>query len=92
MPAKAIHISLQKTLVDQIDRMARSEHANRSEFIREALIDRIKLLENPTGKPPLPTGRQELADLFNEVRFAYTRMVAQEERALRRKENWRATD
>lgn len=40
--SKIINISLPEELVNQIDKMAKSEYANRSDFIRETLVRRIK--------------------------------------------------
>lgn len=40
--SKIINISLSEELVKKIDKLAKSEYASRSDFIRETLVRRIK--------------------------------------------------
>lgn len=42
MNSQTFNISLPKELVKKVDQMAKKEYRNRSDFIREALIARIK--------------------------------------------------
>jgi Arc/MetJ-type ribon-helix-helix transcriptional regulator len=42
MATQTINISLPEELVSQVDKMARSEFTNRSEFIRQAVVRKLK--------------------------------------------------
>jgi len=42
MPSQTINISLPAELVSQVDKMAKSEYTNRSEFIRQAVVKKLK--------------------------------------------------
>ena len=45
MPAKVIQISLPEELVRRVDVAAQEEFASRSEFIRSALVERLKVVD-----------------------------------------------
>jgi metal-responsive CopG/Arc/MetJ family transcriptional regulator len=42
MPSQTINISLPEELVSQVDKVAKAEYTNRSEFIRQALVKKLK--------------------------------------------------
>jgi Arc/MetJ-type ribon-helix-helix transcriptional regulator len=46
MATQTINISLPEELVSQVDKMARSEFTNRSEFIRQAVVRKLKADRN----------------------------------------------
>lgn len=42
MPSQTINISLPEELVSQVDKVARAEYTNRSEYIRQAVVKKLK--------------------------------------------------
>jgi len=42
MPTQTINISLPEELVEKIDQAAKAEYASRSDYIRQALVGRLK--------------------------------------------------
>lgn len=42
MPTQTINISLPKDLVEKIDQAAKAEYASRSDYIRQALVGKLK--------------------------------------------------
>ena len=42
MPTQTINISLPKELVEEIDSAAKAEYASRSDYIRQALVSKLK--------------------------------------------------
>jgi metal-responsive CopG/Arc/MetJ family transcriptional regulator len=43
MATQTIHVSLPEDLVSQVDKAAKSEHTNRSEYIRQAVVGKLKI-------------------------------------------------
>jgi len=70
MRAITIHITFKPDLLKALDTMAKAEYATRSEFIRQAIIEKMHRIDSPQPAMQIPTGKQELQDLFNEVWFA----------------------
>lgn len=43
MPTQTINISLPKELIEEIDSAAKAEYASRSDYIRQALVGKLKM-------------------------------------------------
>ena len=87
MDSKVVRVKMPPDLIASLDAMAKTQYASRSEFIRQAVVEKIRALENPNYVTrELPTGLEELQDLYDEVRMAYIRRLNVEERSKERKE------
>ena len=42
MPAQTINISLPKVLIEEIDKVAKTEFSSRSDYIRQALVSKLR--------------------------------------------------
>ena len=60
MPSQIVNISLPKELIEKIDRAAKDQYGSRSEYIRQAVVSRLRTQDTEAW--------DELADMADEVR------------------------
>lgn len=76
MQTQTFNISLPKKLVNKIDRTAKKEYRNRSEFIREAVIKYMKDFEDweeiyAFGKEALKKSGVKTENQVNDIVYKY---------------------
>jgi metal-responsive CopG/Arc/MetJ family transcriptional regulator len=70
MATHQTHLTLPKELVDRVDVAAKEEFASRSEFIRQAIVERLKVIDEcraklaSIAKHANPPAEAELYDLL----------------------------
>lgn len=52
MAVQTINLSLPKELLARVDAAAASEYASRSDFLRQALVERLRAIESLTPQAP----------------------------------------
>jgi Arc/MetJ-type ribon-helix-helix transcriptional regulator len=83
MPSQIINISLPKDLVEKIDKAAKNQYANRSEYIRQAIVGRLKAQDSDIWED-LAAGTDELRDKAQQAGYVDDKDFAKAVKEVRR--------
>jgi Arc/MetJ-type ribon-helix-helix transcriptional regulator len=83
MSTQIINLSLPEELVQKIDRAAKAQFANRSEYIRQAVVSRLRAQDSDAWAA-LAAGADEVRDSAKQAGYSTDKDFAQAAKEVRR--------